>query len=200
MVEVNDQALNPTHVVECYNVFTAFIRISNQSVVTTQRLHHLATVSAQSFCRTFHRLMVIDPTLPVVKEICEHYSTIIPLHTHFTNLPFHHTMIMIHALIMRCWTTPHISCGADRPPNDEYIPFAQDNAKIAQAEYQQKSQVPVWILHFAFDSLSLDPPPPASVVVACLEIIAIDLGCDVSSITSVQERCVFEIYWYSPSD
>ena len=153
-------------------------------------LCHLATVSAQSFYRTFHHLMVMDPTSPVVEDICKHYITIIPLHAYFKNLPFCHTMIMIHALIMRCWTTRYIWCGGNRPSDDEYIPFAQDSAKIAQAEYQQKLQVPDWILGFVFDSLSLDPLPPAPVVAACLKIIAIDLGCNISNITSFQERCV----------
>ena len=55
-------------------------------------------------------------------------------------------------------------------------------AEGAWVEYQQAKhrKVPRWFLRFALHSLSLDPPPPASVVADCLSIIATDLDCDVS--------------------
>ena len=64
--------------------------------------------------------------------------------------------------------------------------------EAAQVEYRQTGfqKVPRWILRFALHSLSLDPPPPVPVVADCLTIVAIDLDCQVSDITVLEERCV----------
>ena len=44
-------------------------------------------------------------------------------------------------------------------------------------------KVPRWLLSFALRFLSQDPPPPTPVIVSCLSIIAIDLGCCVPKTT-----------------
>jgi hypothetical protein len=74
---------------------------------------------------------------------------------------------------------------------DHPLHFHRYMVEAAQAEYErtQQRKTPRWILRFALDSLSLDPPP-TSVVADCLEIIAIDLGCDVSNITTLDERYI----------
>ena len=56
--------------------------------------------------------------------------------------------------------------------------------------YQQvrREKVPRWTLRFALDSLSMDPPPPPSVVANCLKIIAIDLDCNAPDTETAGEK------------
>ena len=72
---------------------------------------------------------------------------------------------------------------------------AHNLARLARSEYQRtrRVKVPRLILRFALRSLSLNPPPPASVIADCLSIIAIDLGCDGLNAgnTTLDERCVY---------
>jgi hypothetical protein len=104
-------------------------------------------------------------------------------------------LIITYAFVTKHWSRNHSGWDDDRPSNREHTWFAQCLVGIAQKEHQRTrpSKVPEWILHFVLDSLSLDPPTPASVVCSCLMIVAIDLGCDVSNITGSSERCVY--FW-----
>ena len=70
---------------------------------------------------------------------------------------------------------------------------------VARLGYQQthNGEVPPLTLLFALSSLSLDPLPPASVIVDCLTIAAIGLGCDRLDVASWDEGYVFEFYGYS---
>jgi len=83
----------------------------------------------------------------------------------------------------------------ETPPSHEHTLSASSLVRLAQSPYQRRQHhevVPSWILDFVFYSLSLEPLPSTSVVLDCLSIIAIDLGCDVSSIktTTSDERFV----------
>jgi len=138
-----------------------------------------------------HALSRLSPTSREFEDTCHRYVRVIPHEADFEG-SFFHTMSAIHALLVssqerRCfeWTG--------------YGPCAQEHASFAntlvQAAYnrRQRGKVPRWILRFALHSISQDPPPPTSVVVDCLTIVSIDLGCDVSSVmsTTLDERCVY---------
>ena len=79
------------------------------------------------------------------------------------------------------------------PTSDEHIVVARALSKLARFEYRRRGhrKVPRWLLRFAFHSLSQHPLPPTSVIVNCLLIIAIDLGCDFSNTKTRYERYVF---------
>jgi len=79
-----------------------------------------------------------------------------------------------------------------RPSSDEHIIAAHALAKLAQFEYRRRGhrKVPRWLLLFAFRSLSQQPPPPTSVTIDCLSIIAFDLGCNSSNVTTPDKRFV----------
>jgi hypothetical protein len=70
--------------------------------------------------------------------------------------------------------------------------FTRHMVETARAKYQQTqpSKVPRNILRSALYSLSLGPPSTASIVADSLTIIAIDLGCDFSTIVAPDERYV----------
>ena len=167
-------AFDPAHVVDCFNIFIGGIRVSHGRVAIPQGLEQLATASAECIYRTFHRLIVIDPTSNTLEDMRRCYRDAFPDDAYFTGFLSRHTMTMINALIKRDEGPRPIWHNDDRPSDKEHIPFARDIAELAQAEHRRALEVPEWILEFAFDSLSLDPMPPASVVANCLEIIAID--------------------------
>ena len=65
--------------------------------------------------------------------------------------------------------------------------------RLALFEYRRRGhrKVPRWLLRFAFHSLSQYPLPPTSVIVNCLSIIAIDMGCSLGNTVTPYERCVY---------
>ena len=79
------------------------------------------------------------------------------------------------------------------PSSGEYVIVASALAKLARFEYRRRGhwKVPRWLLRFAFHSLSQHPLPQTSVIVDCLSIIAIDLGCDLTNTTTQHERYVY---------
>jgi hypothetical protein len=184
--------LDPTLVTNCFDVFIGCVIIRNHKVVIIQGLEQLAMVSAGCFFRTFHRLSVTDPTSNVLAYLRIHYNKVFPFTTDFKDLPFHHAMTMIHALVTQRWGPRSVGWDDDRPSSHEHVSFARYMVEAAQTGYlhSRRGEVPHWILHFALDSLSLDPPPPVSVIADCLTIAAIDLDCDVSKIVALENRCV----------
>ena len=98
-------------------------------------------------------------------------------------------MAQIHNLV-----TYEVECGNYRPSPRGHIPVARGMAEAAWVGYQKTPhrKVPRRILHLAFHSLSLNPPPPTPATIDYLSIIAIDLGCDVANVRSMilNERCV----------
>ena len=73
-------------------------------------------------------------------------------------------------------------------------------AKTARVEYQRTwcTKVPRWTLRFVLYSLSLDPPPPPSAIANYLEIIALELDCNLSSDTPLTEMYLRLNFMRSP--
>jgi hypothetical protein len=118
------------------------------------------------------------------------YTRVISHQTNIKDLPFPSAMTIIDALVGRRWNPPGTRWNGDGLSTQEYVAFSQRMVEIARVEYEQvqRRKVPRWILRFALNSLSLDPPPPPSVVADCLEIITIDLGCNVLVVAASDER------------
>jgi hypothetical protein len=188
-------SFDPTLVPGCFDVFIDCIKVdvNNHKVATMQGLEELAAVSAMCFLRTFHHLSVMDPTSNVLKDVRQRYREVFDYWTDFSGLPFHWTMTKIRSLVNQPWNRDG-QWDVWGPSAQEGISFALGIAEIAQVKYQQAQhkKIPRWILRFALHTLSLEPLPPTSVIADCLSIIAIDLGCDVSStrFATSDERCV----------
>ena len=183
---------DPALIMDCFNAFTGCINIRNGRVVIIKGLEELAMVSASAFFRTLHHLATTDPTSNALAGLQRRYNEVFPSELDFTNLPFHSTMTMIHTLAGRFGNPRDIQWHNYRMTIQEHIPFAQRVLRAAQEGYGQTQhrKVPRWTLHSALYLLSLGPVSPASVVTDCLTIVAIDLGCDVSDIVILDERCV----------
>ena len=182
----------PTLVVDCFRIFTSCLGLGNNEVAIMEGGEQLAVISAKCFLRTLHHLSVTDSTSRILADLRQEYSKIFPPDIDFRGLPFCNTMTMIHIVITEHLTSWKVQWDDGGPFSQERIPFAWCMAEAARVGYLQSQcrKVPRWILRFALDSLSLDPPPPGSVVTDCLRIIAIDLGCDISNLTTPDERYV----------
>ena len=183
---------HPTLVVDCFNIFTGCVNVSNGKVVVMQGLEQLAIVSADGFFRTLHHLAAMDPASSSLVELQRHYNKVFPSEVDFTDLPFRSTMMKIHALAGRFGNPRDIRWPDYRMTIQEHVPFAQRMLQAAQEGYQQTQhrKVPRWILRSALYFLSLGSVSPPSVVADCLTIVAIELDCDVQSAIISDERCV----------
>ena len=192
---------DPSLVANCFNIFIGCVKVINRTVVITQGMEQLAAASVMGLLRTFSHLSVMDPIPGVLEDVRQHYHMIFPSEASFKGLPFYHTLGAIHRLLNPDKRHPQrakIEWQDYKPSSRDHVIFAHALAKLAWSEYQKRERseekAPRWILRFALHSLSLDPPPSTSVVVNCLSIIAIDLGCDVSS---TETTILDERYGYS---
>ena len=183
---------HPTLVVDCFNILIRCINVSNGKVAVAQGFGQLATVSAEGFSRTLHHLATMDPTSKFLADIQRQYNDVFPSEVDFSDLPFRLVMAKIHSLAGRFGDPRDIRWSGQRLPVQEHVPLVRNMVVTAQEKYEQTEhrKVPRWTLRSALYFLSLGPVSPASVVADCLTIIAIDLGCDVSGTTALDERYV----------
>ena len=183
MAELAD--FDPALVVDCLNILIGCVKVINGTVVVTQGSEKLATVSAMCLLRTFSHLLVMDPKSGVLGDVHQLYSTVFPPNTNFKGFPFQHTLGAIHSILHPDWNHPWLDWRYYEPSSHEYKIFSHALVKLTWFEYQRKEcdkRVPGWILRFVLHSLSLDPMPSTTVIVDCLSVIAIDLGCNVSNV------------------
>ena len=183
---------DPTLVVNCFGVFIGCINVDNGKAVVVQGLEQLAKVSASGFFRTFHHLIVMDPTSSILTDLNRRYNKVFPTEVDFTGLPFHSTMTMVHTLVNQ-FGNPRYAWWNNRIlPGQEHIPFSQRMVEAARLKCRQMPhrKVPRWMLRSALHFLSLGSLSPASVVADYLTIIAIDMSCDLSDTTSLNDRYV----------
>ena len=192
MIQGGDQPIEPTLdlslVVDRFYIFAVCLSCKSRAVAITQEFKQLITASTVRFYPTLHRLMVMDPTSSALEAFRQCYNKVAPGGVEFTDLPSHHTMIVIHTLLRGEWGYRPIWYGDNRPSDHKYTRFARDISEFAQAEYQGKRGVPYWIIDFAFISLSLDPLLPAPAIDDCLKILAASLGCDLPNPATLDKR------------
>lgn len=131
-----------------------------------------------------HTLSGVDPVSTVVREMPEHTTRISPHHSNFKGLLCYHTIDLIQLLSTGEQGGHSIGWTVHNPHPHECTLFTNTLVQVACELRESKSKVPRWILRFVLYSLSSNPPPPTSVIINCLLIIAIDLGCNVSSARS----------------
>jgi len=121
----------------------------------------------------------VDLTSMVAEDMCQHYTRVIPHCANFQGLPCYHMINIIHLMFVGKWEGCSFLWMDYKPYPQEHALFADTLVQVAHKARECQGKVPRWILHFVLYSLSLDPLPPTSVIVNCLSMIAIDLGCDV---------------------
>ena len=172
--------------------------LNPSNTVITRGLEELAAVSATCCLRTFSYLAIMDPTSTVLRNVGKRYTGAFPFKTQSKNFPARHNFGALHSVFypshkhLPYYRQPHgprpnVQWNDHKLSGDEHIMLLQ----LAQFKYRTGGceKVPCWILRFALHYLSQDPPPPTSVIISCLSIIAIDLGCTVPA-TGLDERYV----------
>ena len=172
-------------VVGCFNAFIGCVKVGTRhhEVVAVQGLEELATASALGLFNTISHLLDTDPTSHVLEELRRRYTKALPARSEFRGNQFQHTMNAVHCLLAQSEERQPFQWWDYKPSAHEHAAFSHNIVKLTRYKCggTLRVKVPRWILRFALYSLSLNPPPPTSVVVDCLSIIAIDLGCDVSN-------------------
>ena len=168
---------NPGPAAIYLDVLLSCINISHDQV--TECSGPGQVVKAASIC-LLHALSGIGPMSVVAEGIRQQYLKAIPPTATFKSLLCHHTMNAIHAVLIGSQNHQSFEWVDYKPCGQEHIFFAVALVQIAHTR-KLYGKVPRWILHFAIDSLSQDPPPPTPVILNCLLIVAIDLDCNVSS-------------------
>ena len=186
---------DPSLVISCFDVLTSCVNVVDKTIVMVQGLEQLATLSATCFLHAFHHFLVTDPTSSAMADLRRRYNNVFSSDwVDFGDLPFRYPMIAAHISVNQHCRPPRQwkLWDDDGPSTQEHIQLARCIAEAAEMGYQRtrREKVPRWTLRFVLDSLSLDPPPPSLVVANCLRIIAVDLGCDVSTVGAPDERCV----------
>jgi len=139
-----------------------------------------------------HALSGVDPVSTVLRGMPQHPVRISSHHSNFRGLLCYHTINMIQILSAGKQEGHSIGWTVHKPHPQERTLFTNTLVQVAGELRESQRKVPCWILRSVLRSLSLNPPPPTLVVVNCLLIIAIDLGCDVSSArsTTLDQRYV----------
>ena len=186
---------NPALFVDCFDILIGCVKVVNDRAVATQGMEQLAKATILCCLHTLSFLAITDPTRRGLKIARQRYVRAFPFSTSFDGLPSSHILRPIHRIFytghhFTCWQTPRWEDY--KPSSDEHVIVAHALAKIARFghQWQGREKVPCWLLRFVLHSTSQSPRPPTSVVVDCLSIIAIDLGCDPSNTTALDERYV----------
>ena len=192
--------LNSAVVLDCFGVFSGCISVVDHSMAMVVRgSEQLAEISATCFLDAFTQLLSTETTSTVVKDMRKRYRKVFPSLANLRGLPSPFVAKAIHHLFAGRWGRPVLNWGDYNPSADKLVPFAHTLARVAQIEYRrrrEKPKVPRWLLRFAFRFLSQDPLPPTSVIVDCLTMIAIDLGCHTPNINvvakdGIDQGCVY---------
>ena len=85
--------------------------------------------------RTFHNLMVTDPTSSILAELHQCYNVVFPAKVDFTCLPSYPTMTAVHALINRFGNPRCAWWSNNRLPGQDHIPFSQHMVEATQVRY-----------------------------------------------------------------
>ena len=203
---------DPALVVNCFNVLFGCVKTANGGVVINQGSEELARMSALCCLHTLSHLKASYPLSRFLDGIRQRYTRVFQSETNFDTLPFSHILGVVHRVFYPTYAgrTSYLgkieqetlytwsAGGVQRvrwenyaPSGEEHVVVASALARLARFEsWRRKGKVPRWLLGFALHSLSQDPSPPTSVVVSCLSIVAIDLGCYVPGTVICDNRYV----------
>ena len=204
---------DPTLVANCFNVLFGCVKITNGSVVINQGSEELAMMSALCFLHTLSHLKIEYPPSRSLNGIREQYTKVFRPETNFDSLPFSHTLGAIHRVFypirpgqidymgipiqktLYTWSVTEVQrvrWESYTPSSDEHVIVACALTRLARFEgWRREGKVARWLLRFALHSLSQDPQPPVSIIVNCLTIIAIDLGCRIPNPMTSDDRYIY---------
>ena len=187
--------LDPSLAVGCLGALVSCVKVADGTVMVTQGLEELATLSAVCLLYTFSYLSAVGPSSGVLVDVCQQYARVFPPDIRFSGLPFHHIFGAIHSVLYQGQRNQHYVAhyaGYEQVQWRDYqlsgwegTAFIHSLTNLAQSEHKRGEEVSPWILCFVLHTLSMVPPPSTLVVVNCLSIIAISLDCNISEIRNI---------------
>ena len=189
MIALTD--FNPALTSACFDILIDCMTVVCDKAVVPQGSEELAAVSARCCHHALSRIAAKDPNLTTLKRVRRVYIGAFPLTTNFEDLPSEHSLKDIHNIFYSSqekiqWKNYNLL------PDDQvtlsqtlveltnkHVPDAKQNTWDAFFRGKRRVKVPRWTLRFALHQLSKDPLPPTSIIINCLSIIAIDLGCTI---------------------
>jgi len=181
---------------DCFKIFIGCLGVTHNRAVVIRGCEQLAAAAAMCLLRAISYLLREDPKSNILKDMDQQYNRVFPPAADFRDLPFHHTIHVIHHFFHRRHHPKGLSWKGVDPSAPGNLLLAEYLASIAgycytRSELGGRKKVPRWVLRFSLHSLLWDPEPPVSVITNCLMIVAIDLGCDISEgdLRNLEERC-----------
>ena len=187
--------LDPALVSTFFDTLASCVSIIGGKAVILQGSEDLATVSSLLCLRTLCYLTTLDPASSASKDMNRRYTKSFPIYTNFEGIPFYHRLCIIHNTFHPSFQhVQHqgtvgplkIQWGGYKPSNTEHFVLIW----LAQFEYERRQKVPYWILCYGSHLLTRDTLPPTSIITDCLSVIAMDLGCAVSTVATLDEKYV----------
>lgn len=181
---------NPALAIIYLDVLLGCITVNKNQVTEGPNMGQ--AIRAASLC-LLRALPDVDPKLKLVHDIHQGYMRAIPNYANFDGLSSYHVISAIHALFISRQERYLFGWMDYKPCSQEHTFFTNTLVQVAHKARDCWGKVPRWTLRFVLHSLALDPPPSTSVIADCLSIIAIDIGCDISSPRAVtpDERYVY---------
>lgn len=196
---------SPSLVSACFDVLIGCVVVDGDNVVVTQESEELAKVSAQCCLRTLSHVAATDPTLNSIKRVRRRYTRAFPSWTSFDDLPADHSLRTVHNILHS--SQPKVQWTNYKLLDNDEITLAHTLAERANEHASEETRsrwdvlirgrgrvkVPRWVIRFALHRLSQDPLPPTSIVIDCLWIIAVDLGCGIDLYPKIQDERYFHL-------
>jgi len=190
---------DPILVVDCSNLLFGCIKVVDDKAMITRGMERLATAASMCYLQTLSHLMATNPGSRVIEDTFRTFTKAFPPSTDLNEFPFPHILRILNwvsrydDLNQRLEGPWEIEWESYKPPSNEHITVAHALANITRFEIRRGTHYaagPRWILNFVLHSLSRSTLPPASVVIDCLSIVALDLGRDPLVIGALGERWV----------
>ncbi|KAF9783437.1 hypothetical protein BJ322DRAFT_1070828 [Thelephora terrestris] len=170
--------------VDCFDTFSScFIGGDNDETPIANGLEELAATSAMCFLLTWSSVATTEPMFYVIEDIHTRHDVLFPLHpVEQQGNQYPIVVSAAHGLFGRGRFLTKIDWRSYNPPINELVSFSRALSNVSQIAcngWWNERPVCIWTTHFAFHFLSQEVPPPPSVVVDCLTLIAIALKCSV---------------------
>ena len=188
--------LDPALVLECFNVLIDCVKVNEGSPAVVQGMEQLGEASAMSFFLTYSHLTAMDPTSSILASVVQRYERIFPPHLTSGNLPFPHTLGIIHEAIHPGWELRTSIDWTDyESTNHEHVVVSRALLKLCRFKCKDPRReydiVPLQFHHFAAHFLTQNSLPSSSIVADCLLILATELHCNVPETMISEERYVY---------
>ena len=185
---------SPTLISTCFDILISCVVLVDDKAVVPPESEELAKESARCCLGTlFHA----NQTLGTIKRARNRYTKVFKSTTNFDALDPNHSLRTIHSVFY--------SSHPETQLNDRellYKNLAHTLANLANENASEPPQhvfdallqlrglakVSRWSLRFALNCLAQDPPPPSPIIINCLSIIAIDLGCSIPLNAMIQNE------------